>query len=161
MILLVLMPILVLAESVNDEFRQQHENSPYYQRAIDRGFTDYTWISGLADDYKAVGDKVLKTWMIVVDSDCGQYYQAIQKVEPYVVYLGTRGFYDACRVHPENRVLILSDDNAGVKKGQRINRKSYYVYQGLLDVKDSHGFPTKLPVLKQVLANKDPSLEKR
>lgn len=143
--LLVLMSSPVLAG--DHDSSNEHESSPLYKKAIELGYKDYGWLSSLHAYYVEVGDKALRSWIILVDNDCGRYYKATQYVKPYVIYRARRSEYSLCT--GREMVAVLPPDGVTVNRNEYIDQDSYYVFSGVMDATGKDGFPMKVPLLKQ------------
>lgn len=127
--------------------RKEHENSEIYKKALALGFTDYGWISNIQSYYREIGDAKLRKWLLVVDSDCGEFFQATQYVKPYIIYSVKASRNTACS--GKEIVAVLPYNGVLVERGEYIDQDSYYVYRGVLKGKVDDGFPIKLLSVKQ------------
>lgn len=132
--------------------RSEHESSPLYKKAKSLGFSDYEWLTALDSTYRKVGGKKLQSMMIVVDPDCGAHFKAIQKMDPYVLFVPSDISNSACS--GRERVAVLPAAGFSFGRGQYIDQGSYYVFQGVLEGKSMDGFPSKVLVIKQVVVKR-------
>jgi len=130
------------------EAREARLASPEYKEAKARGFSDYAYLGDLDNAYRRMGEKKLRSMMIIVDPDCAAYFRAVQKVGPYVLFAPPPS-HRFCAGN--ERVVVLPAAGVSFGRGQFIDRHSYYSFQGLLEGTGMDGFPAKILAVKQVL----------
>ena len=147
--------LLLLSCSIafsQEELDQEHKSSFLYKKAKELGFDDYGWIAAMADYYKTGGERKLKKMLLLVDSDCGRYYRAVQRVGDFVIYRPNMNTTNSCG--GREVVAVIPAKDIAVSKGKYIDDSCYYVFQEISNANMSDGFTSKIPVVKQVRKKK-------
>lgn len=131
------------AERDKEQARITHQNSPEYKRARSLGYSDVERISYLKMLQDMYGEKAMKSLMIIVDPECGQYFKATQVVKPYVIYTASASS-GGCG--EEKRVAVLGAKS--VERGDWIDPDGVFEYVGWTKIVGADGFATDIRVLK-------------
>lgn len=136
------------------EARAQHNAAPEMRYARALGFASHSVLATLKHDYQTLGAAKLKRIMLLVDDDCGAHFRAVQRVSGYVIYAPGRNRNSACG--GDERVAVQLAPGVTAQSGSYIDADFYYVFERLLDAKTLNGFPTQVPLLRQVRPPKRP-----
>jgi len=128
--------------------RAKRESSAVYKKAISLGFADYEWLGGLDYVYRKRGAASLHNVMIVPDPNCGTHFKAIQQVGPYVLFAAPAAPNNSC--NGKEKVAVLPAEGRTFARHERIDRSSYYIFQGVSQGRALDGFPMGVLLLKQV-----------